>query len=191
MMWVLAATLAASMMSDRVRQIDVPRRPPAPIADAPNVTVTTYPIRGASGPALIADMDRKGPVMANGVRGVAKTEWRHSISWRNEGGRCLPQTVQLSWTITVTMPALAEDLEIGPLLRDRWRVHALQIEAFEYGRVERINAGMADMLAGMRSAEDCEGLAEAKRIGELAIAEASSRYDLETARARRGFRPLR
>jgi predicted secreted Zn-dependent protease len=183
--------MALMAIPDRVAQIDVPRRPPAPISDLPNVTVATYAIRAESGPGLIAAMDRAGPVTRSGVRVPAMTEWRNTVGWASNAAGCLPATARLEWSITVTLPVLADDLDIGPRLRERWRDHALQIEAFEYGRVERINAGMEAMLASMRAATDCEGLAQARRRGEQAVADASARYDAETMRARRAVRPLR
>lgn len=194
MIWLAimaVATLQASGSNGgRVAQIDVPTRPPRPVAEMPNVTVATYEVRGQSGPALFADIQRQGPLIRSGQRVAARTEWRNTAAWRNDGERCLPATTELTWSITVTLPTLAADQEIGPRLRERWRAYALQIEAFEYGRVERVNEGMASMLAAMRAAEDCEGLAEARRRGEQAIADASARYDLEVARARRAIRPL-
>lgn len=188
---MFAIIVLMALALDSVPQIDVPRRPPVPLRDTPNVTVKTYEITGDSAYRLHVEMDMKGPLTSRGERVPARTEWRNQVRWMNDGVGCVPSTAELRWQIETTLPALAADAEAGPRLRERWNAYVSQIEAFEYGRAMRINQGMQSMLAAMRGASDCDGLIAARRAGEQAIIDANALYDASTQRARRAIRPLR
>ncbi len=186
----MLATLVFVLAMQAVAQIDVPTRPPTPLEQVPNVTVIPYEIRGDLAPDLRRAMDELGPMMSNGVRVPVRTQWRNQVRWSNDANGCLPQTARMTWQIETTAPVIAADAEAGPRMRARFDRYRQQLDAFEYGRAQRINAGMEATLAAMRAAADCDALVEARRAGEAGIVEANRDYDLATARARRNMRPL-
>lgn len=186
----MLASLAVVLALQAVAQIDVPTRPPTPLVEMPNVTVILYEIRGDLPRSLHLAMDALGPMTSNGVRVPMRTVWRNQVRWSNDANGCLPATAQMTWQIETTAPVIAADAEAGPRSRARFARFRQQMDAFEYGRVLRINAGMEATLAAMRAAPDCDGLIEARRAGEAAVAQASRDWDAATARARRNIRPL-
>ena len=186
----MLATLAFLLAFQAVSQIEVPTRPPTPLEQVPNVAVIPYEIRGDLAPGLRRSMDDLGPMTSNGIRVPVRTQWRNQVRWSNDAKGCLPQTAQMTWQIETTVPAIAAEAEAGPRMRARFDRYRQQLDAFEYGRAVRINAGMEATLAAMRAAADCDGLIEARRAGEAAIVQANRDYDLATARARRDMRPL-
>lgn len=185
------ATILFGLALQHVTPIDVPARPPIPLRETPHVVVVTYPVDGQRASEIQSAIRRQNAEHPNGEWTVANTSWRIEAGWKNDGSRCLPETVTLNWRVETRLPELSPDPRIGVRLRERWRAYLDRIEAFEYGRIQVVNDGMGAIRDAMRAATDCASMLEARRLGEQAIVDAVARYDLATAQSRRALGPFR
>ncbi len=155
----------------------------SPARAGPKVTsrTTTFPVSGATGEALLKELERKGPKHGFTSRAIAQTRYtmNSEADWTYSGGICSVRRPAVRLDITYIYPRV--EGEISPGLRGRWQRFMGGITAHEehHGRLAREMAGEADRaLAGLR-VEDGKGCgrlqAEIKRVVATIVARYEAR----------------
>lgn len=123
----------------------------APVAALPQTRLTGYVVSGRNLRSVRAMMTDARPADSTGARHDALTSWRIQPKLMQRNGECDPQSADVEYTITVTLP----DLET----RD------------QLNRSER---------ASMQAARGCEAIHAVSRAVLAEIREASAQYDRQT-----------
>lgn len=99
-----------------------------------------YAISGTSGPELYASIGRHGPVVGDGVRTIAHTNFKLTWSrdYRRRGNACTLASARPKLIVTYTLPQPSGKLP--PALRKRWEVFIAGIRAHEKVHGEHIKA---------------------------------------------------
>jgi predicted secreted Zn-dependent protease len=150
------------------------------LAALPNVVLVGYPVDGRSRRGIREQMNARRPEV-NGQRHDARTTWRYATRWRGgPGGACLPQTSEVTVSITVTMPDLQDPDRLNRDERAAWDRYMVGLELHEGNHARIANLGAEQMQAAMRAASSCEEMqAVVERIGSE-ISAASVEYDRRT-----------
>jgi predicted secreted Zn-dependent protease len=148
----------------------------------PLVRISYYSVAGASVAELRRELQRKGPKDADGRRRAARTDW--SLGWRfatrPEARGCIAGEVETSLAITTTLPLL--EGATPARVRSQWS--ALASALAEHEQEHRTIAlecrdALADRLAAVRGADDCDTLRRAlDAVGRRAVAECRARADV-------------
>ncbi len=93
--------------------------------------IKTYPISGATGPALYASIGDKGPLLGGGRRAMAFTNW--DLKWKRNyvpiGNTCTLASAAPHLTITINLPKPATTLTGADAAH--WKTFITGIEAHE------------------------------------------------------------
>ena len=154
-----------------------------PSKAAPKVTsqTTTFPISGASGEALLRELERKGPKHGFTSRAIAQTRYTMNTEaeWSHAGGICAVTRPKVRLDITYIYPEVKGEVS-GPL-RSRWQRFMAGIRKHEeqHGRLAREMAAEADSaIAGLKiqDGKACGKLrAEMKRVVAAIVARYEAR----------------
>lgn len=157
--------------------VAAPATPDRALASLPNVTVVTYPVEGRSRRGIREDMNRNRPEV-NGQRHDARTIWVFQPHWRRDAnGQCLPETAELTVTITVTLPELTTRDDLRRADREAWDRYFAALVQHEGNHVHIVNLGAEHIVTAMRQATTCETMEAAGRAVSEEVAAASAEYD--------------
>lgn len=145
---------------------------------APKVTTktTTFPISGASGKALVGQLERKGPRHGYTSRAIAQTRYTMNTEadWTHADGICAVTKPKVRLDITYIYPRV--EGPVSSSLKLRWSAFMSGIRKHEevHGRIARQMAGEADRaVAGLRVSDgrSCGKLrAQMKRVVAAIVA---------------------
>lgn len=153
--------------------------PPAKAAPKVTSRTTTFPISGATGDALLRQLELKGPKHGFTSRAIAQTRYTMNTEaeWNYAGGVCAVTRPKVRLDITYIYPEVKGEAS-GPL-RSRWQRFMTGIRKHEeqHGRLAREMAVQADKsIAGLKvpDGKACGRLrAEMKRV----VASIVARYE--------------
>lgn len=150
----------------------------AAFADLSYVTVRTYVVQGRNPRQVRSAIDAARPVLGDGQGRDAATNWTYGVRWMNDGsGVCRPDTAEVTYAITVTLPELGDQARLNEQAMERWNAWAAYLAAHERRRVEGVVAGLEAMEASMRAAPDCAAMTARQDEAVLAIARQSQALD--------------
>jgi predicted secreted Zn-dependent protease len=108
--------------------------------------VVTYRISGATGRALLDQMDRHGPKHGFLTRAIAQTRYSidWAVDWREEAGTCRVFGASATLSIKYTFPEVTGDLP--PELERRWKrfLPGVRKHELEHGRIARAMVAAAE-----------------------------------------------
>lgn len=146
----------------------------------PNVVVVGYPIDGRSRRAVRQQMNEQRPTV-DGQRHDAATVWRYAVRWRGgENAACLPETAEVTVSITVTMPDLQDPERLSRADRAAWETNLRGLEIHEGNHARIANAGAGQIRLAMRAASSCEDMQAAFQRVAADVSAASQEYDRRT-----------
>ena len=150
----------------------------AAFADLPHVTVRTYVVQGREPRQVRAAVNAARPVAGDGQGRDAATQWTYGVRWMNDGsGACLPDTAEVTYAVTVTLPELGDEARLNAQATERWNAWSAYLAAHERRRVEGIVDGLAAMQAAMRAAPDCAAMTARRDEAIQAIAQHGQALD--------------
>ena len=174
----------------RVRYSDVPcdsagmARDGATSRRLSGIVVEHYDVRGTDGPALLADLARRGP---KGFHGM--TNWRYNYRYRYEPapqGGCRVSAVSTSVTGRILLPRWVDEARAPLPMREAWQRYVAALMRHEEGHMatgQALTRALQSDL-GALAAPTCEQLkAHVDRTAEALIADHHARdrrYDAET-----------
>jgi predicted secreted Zn-dependent protease len=175
----LIAALALAAFAAAAAQ-DAPR--PGPLAGIPNLTIEYYDVSGRTPAAIRAALNAVRPRDPNdGLPVDALSRWNVRWSWRGNGrGGCDLANARIEYSARIVMPRLANEADVPPGLRARWRAYVAALETHEAGHVRYPYDRLGEIAAAIR-ASTCEGANEAARRALAPM----QRHDVDYDRATR------
>ncbi len=185
---VVAALLAAACGSSPkpAAPAPAPVPAPAPSAVAPKIAAQEqyYDIYGSSVAELRDQISRLGPAGGDDALTVWELESQYGTARTADG--CALRNVQVTLTVTTTLPRWTPPQDAPARLRASWRTYLQRVKLHEAGHrqiAERNARDLMAALAGLR-AGTCEKLGdEASQTVERIVAEGRLKnraYDVET-----------
>jgi predicted secreted Zn-dependent protease len=121
--------------------------------DDPNLTVTTYEVRGSTAADLRHQMDIHGPVDPDGYRGDALTTWYINWNWPGYGTPlCSLDEAYTSYTITVSFPHWSPPSDAPAGLAEKWDAFTLALARHERQHVDNLLAKYPAVLPAIQAA---------------------------------------
>lgn len=158
------------------------QQPQAAFADLPHVTVQTYVVTGRTLRQVRESIAAGRPVLSDGRPRDAATNWTYAVRWRSDGsGACLPETTEVTYAITVTLPEFGEWARLERTHMARWNAWSDYLTAHERRRVEGLISGFEGMQAAMRAAPDCAAMTARRDEAVQAINQHSQALDQAVA----------
>lgn len=154
---------------------------PDPFAGIPNLEISYYDVSGKTPAAVRKDMNGKRLTDPGDGKPVdALSRWRFNWRWRGNGaGKCNLNSLELTYSATVTLPRLVGEETASKSLRERWRRYYRALKEHEAGHVGYAYAHRDEILAAIKGAT-CETANEAGRAALARIAAHDRDYDART-----------
>jgi predicted secreted Zn-dependent protease len=182
----LSQTPAPSPTVDPASQARLQAAAPV-LAGQPNTTLVGYAVDGANPRAIRQAMNRDRPAETEGgERFDSVTDWSYATRWRRSGpDQCLANTVEVTLTVTVTLPDLVSRDRLNARDQADWDQYFERLAAHENNHVRIAVLGAELMQTAMRKATGCDQIqAERRRISDE-ISAASVEYDRTTEHGKR------
>lgn len=152
----------------------------AAVAAMPNTRLTGYPVSGRNLRSVRAAMQAGRPTAPAGTRHDALTTWRIQPKLMRRNGECDPQSADVEYTITVTLPDLDSKDRLSRNERATWDRYFAALVAHEMNHARIVTAGVERVRASMQAATGCEAIQAASRAASAEIRQASEQYDQQT-----------
>lgn len=154
---------------------------PDPLAAIPGVERIYYDVKGTSPAAIRKDMNGKRPTdMNDGRRVDALGKWHYRWRWRvNGSGKCDLNSVELTFSGTVTLPRLADEARLSRPVRERWARYYRALLEHEHGHIGYAYAQRDAVLAALKGAT-CETANDAGKAALDRIRAHDRDYDART-----------
>ncbi|MDP3896787.1 MAG: DUF922 domain-containing protein [Mesorhizobium sp.] len=150
---------------------------------APKISTksTKFDVSGATGAAILQDLDRRGPKHGFMTRAIAQTRYtmNSEADWKHDGTNCVVTRPLVRLDITYIYPNLAGP--VPPALRARWHGFMASVKKHEetHGRIARDMAVAAEAAIGQMKVKDGKSCgrfhAEMKRKVASIVAEYEQR----------------
>lgn len=148
--------------------------------------IETYAVTGTSGPELYASIGEHGPLVGDGVRTIAHTNFKltWSRNYKARGSACTLVSARPKLVITYTLPRPAQKLPAG--LQKRWEVFIDGLQRHEkvHGdhikemlrRIEQTTIGLS-----VENDPDCRKIREEikKPLSEASLAQRQKSRDFD------------
>ncbi len=104
-----------------------------PSTSIPGVTRSFYEVTGSNAGQVRAAIDKLRPTDPNdGIRVDALTSFRYAWRWPGNGhGGCDLSRAEVTFTATILLPRLAEDVKLSSTDRKRWAAYIAALETHE------------------------------------------------------------
>ena len=151
----------------------------------PVVRVVYYDVSGTTAQQVRASINARGLVDPDdGARSDAYTTWRIVWSWPpGPSGSCGVSRATARFSATVTLPRLISRPQASAALVKRWDRYFDGLLRHELGHVQRANAGLARVIAAVRSST-CETANSAGNAEIARLRREDDLYDRMTAHGR-------
>jgi predicted secreted Zn-dependent protease len=158
---------------------DAPRQ--GPLAGIPNLAIEYYDVSGRTPAAIRAALNAVRPRDPNDGRPVdALSRWEVRWSWRGNGrGGCDLAHPTVNYSARIVMPRLANEADVPPGVRARWRAYIAALEAHEAGHVRFPFDHLGEIAAAIR-ASTCDLANVAARRALARIQRHDVAYDRAT-----------
>lgn len=153
-----------------------------PLAGIPNLTIEYYDVSGRTPAAIRAALNAVRPRDPNdGLPVDALSRWYVRWSWRGNGrGGCDLANPTVEYSARIVMPRLANEADVPPAVRARWRAYVAALETHEAGHVRYPFDRLGEIAAAIRGST-CGGANEAARRALAPM----QRHDVDYDRATR------
>jgi predicted secreted Zn-dependent protease len=158
-------------------------RPPAALADLPNLTITFYAVSGADPQAVRRSMNERRPRdPLNGKPYDARTDvsWKWRAPPRADGRGCDPAAAVFTHAVTMTLPKLSEPARLKAAERADWERYMARLIAHERNHALIGIRGGAALEKSFKAAPDCKRGQEIAAAASSAMAAAHLQYDAKT-----------
>jgi predicted secreted Zn-dependent protease len=152
----------------------------APVGALPQTRLTGYVVSGRNLRSVRAMMTDARPADSTGARHDALTSWRIQPKLMQRNGECDPQSADVEYTITVTLPDLETRDQLNRSERAEWDRYFAALIGHETNHVRIVQVGVERLKASMQAARGCEAIHAASRAVLAEIREASAQYDRQT-----------
>ena len=158
-------------------------RPPAALADLPNLTVTYYVVSGDDPQAVRRSMNERrtrDPIDGKPYDARTDVSYRYRAPARADGTGCDPAAAVFTHAIRMTLPKLAEPTRLKPAERLDWERYMTQLVAHERNHALIGLRGGIELEKRFKAAPDCKLAKAAADAGSAAMAAAHLQYDAKT-----------
>ncbi|MNR04813.1 hypothetical protein D3C85_1208040 [compost metagenome] len=149
-------------------------------ASLPNTTLTGYSVSARNRRAVRAAMNISRPTDRSGTRHDAYTAWNFQPTFMRRNGECVPESADLQYSITITLPDLETRDQLSRGDRAAWDRYFTALVSHEVNHARIVEEGAKRIKAAMRAANTCEAMQAAARAGMDEVSAASAQYDLQT-----------
>lgn len=154
------------------------------LAAMPEVSLTAYVVEGRNPRTIRQNMNRLRPRMASGESFDGLTRWQFASRWKTQNGQCVPETIEIKVTVSVTLPQLAQYDRLSRSDRQKWDRYYAALVQHETNHARIAITGSKMMQEELRKAGSCDGLdAMGQRLAEQ-VSAASQTYDTQTNHGR-------
>lgn len=166
---------------------DAPSPPSARLIEAapaaaslPNTTIIGYSVSARNRSAVRRAINNSRPADRSGARHDAYTTWHFQPTFMRRNGECVPESADVHYSITITLPDLETRDQLSRGDRAAWDRYFGALVNHEVNHARIVNEGARRMLAAMRASTDCEAMQAAVRAGREEVSAASAQYDRQT-----------
>ncbi|MGZ5515937.1 MAG: DUF922 domain-containing protein, partial [Candidatus Aminicenantales bacterium] len=143
----------------------------------PHTTLTGYAVSGRTLRAVRASMMEGRPTDRFGVRHHALTTWRFQPKFTRRNGECAPQSADVEYSVTMTLPDFETRSQLSRAEKARWDQYFAALVAHEINHVRIVETGAERIRQAMRSAVGCDAIQQAARTEIAEVSAASVEYD--------------